>query len=424
MIGFRHVLNGQLNRIAQVFNMVLTADSVIGNVSTINDSSGNGNNAVQAVTANQGVMLNGFVDMTTSDYYAVTHNDALNVSASGATMFFATQFRGVVSNQHYSIISKGTLSGGWFLEYKNKIITFFITNTGQAVSSPILVDVDRSTVYGIVIGAGASTITFFANGIKKVVINPYLFPSITNNLIVNGLLNPTIQWQGDQLFKALKFKNSAISDTDALSEINTMHTIYALKFKKNIICDGNSLTFGTGGTLPYPTQLQTSLGTGVNVVNIGVSGQNTDNMIADAATQVDAVYYNVDNCSNILIAWEQTNQIGNTSDTSAVIYQKILDYCLTRRNRGFKVIVMTCIARASFTTGSAQEIRRLESNQLIRDNWSNFASAIVDLALQPEFDLPTKTSNLTYYNADGTHLVNAGYTKVKDYIIPVITPLI
>ena len=73
--------------------------------------------------------------------------------------------------------------------------------------------------------------------------------------------------------------------------------------------------------------------------------------------------------------------------------------------------------------GLDQETRRLESNQLIRDNWSNFASAIVDLALQPEFDLPAKTSNLTYYNADGTHLVNAGYTKVKDYIIPIITPL-
>lgn len=188
---------------------------------------------------------------------------------------------------------------------------------------------------------------------------------------------------------------------------------HSLITRSLILCDGNSLTRGFNLTAPesYPSQLLALMGGAAYIqdtyINRGVDGQTTADMLVDAATEIDAKRSKWADAA--VVCWEQTNDIGAAGATGVTAYDNIVTYCTDRRTAGFKVVVMTCIARGDAGWTGTMETHRTTSNQSIRDNWATFADGIVDLALDSRFTNPLNT---TYFQADKIHLTAAGYAVV------------
>lgn len=189
-----------------------------------------------------------------------------------------------------------------------------------------------------------------------------------------------------------------------------------------IVCDGNSITQGGfGGTYTYPQLLsqQTGFET-ATFYNFGVGGQQTSQMTADAATQIDPLISG--SAENILIAWEVGNDIYYNGDATAA-YNRFRDYCLARQAAGWRVIVLTCPARTQTTpfgdNPSQYETKLQAANTLLLANWETFADGIVDL----RSFTPLQTTSAPYYNADQAHLTQTGYEVFVPSLADVIKAL-
>ena len=189
-----------------------------------------------------------------------------------------------------------------------------------------------------------------------------------------------------------------------------------------IVCDGNSLTAGGYGGLTYPQLLAATLPmatNGTQVINKGVGGQQTSQMIADATTEIDSLYEEDRTC--ILIAWEVGNDIYFNNDVAAAQI-RFAEYCNARRAIGWKVIAITCTPRISFTDAGQQatyESRLQQANTWMLDNYSSFCDAIVN-ARQ---DARLQTVSSTYWNPDNIHLKQSGYEVLMTGIIEAISNL-
>lgn len=166
------------------------------------------------------------------------------------------------------------------------------------------------------------------------------------------------------------------------------------------VFDGDSLT--AEDVSSYPRQLQ-ALRNWKSYTNFAVSGQTIQMMLADATTQIDPY---IGQTSGLLIAWGGTNDVMSGADATTV-YNGIVAYASGRKAAGYRVIVLTMIARGYFTP--AMEQQRLQINTWLRQNWPNYAAALVDVASDPRLSNPT---NQTYFAGDQTHLTYAGYSVV------------
>lgn len=202
----------------------------------------------------------------------------------------------------------------------------------------------------------------------------------------------------------------------------------------NIVNDSNSLGAILGQPVagatsyygdiddPYPVQLEAQLKlsySGITIKNYGVGGQNMDNMIADAPTQIDPLIQS--GRPNILICWEITNSINSSSTTTTVAYNREVQYCTARRAAGWTVVTMTALRREGSLGGQtiANFNARLNTvNASMRANWPTFADALFDVAAIPEF----ATINATYF-LDLIHLNQAGHKRLVAGLIPVLKRL-
>jgi lysophospholipase L1-like esterase len=200
-----------------------------------------------------------------------------------------------------------------------------------------------------------------------------------------------------------------------------------------IVCDGNSLTAGQGGT-PYPAQLallEPFVSNGSTITNKGVGAQTTLDMIADAATDIDPLYDS--SVTSILPAWEVRNHLVVDTPTNTVAYDKFVEYCLARMNVGWKVVVLTILPswtygyREDNTVAGYEQLDadRLQINTWIRANYRDFGNVLCDVAsISGLSDLgdneqagytfsstrPTASANGLF--VDGTHLSTAGYALI------------
>lgn len=210
----------------------------------------------------------------------------------------------------------------------------------------------------------------------------------------------------------------------------------------NIVCDGNSLTSGqvsgadfiyNGGwpklLLDMP-QLQ-----GATMQNLGVAGQTTAMMMADAASQV---YPALTGAKNILIALEVRNSINQSGNARSAVdqYWSYLDgvraYC-TANSIDCTIVAVspfdsditnfgaTPAAVSTFGDSAAAFSAKLATAAgYVRAEWAAHADAFVDLAAIAEFS--PISSSVSY---DGTHLwYSTGYARIRDAVYPVIAPFL
>ncbi len=190
-----------------------------------------------------------------------------------------------------------------------------------------------------------------------------------------------------------------------------------------LVTDGNSISFesreadGSQSPLTYPVQLlQHPLISPLNITlrNPSVGGQDINAMINRASTFVDPYYVPG---RSVLVAWEFTNQLFNNSSVQSA-FNKFAQYCQARRNIGWKIVVVTALARNRKPSwGSITEFNQALSavNQLLRDNWQQFADQIVDVRLIPELD-PVQVT----YIPDGTHPNALGHSFFVKALAPTL----
>jgi lysophospholipase L1-like esterase len=210
-----------------------------------------------------------------------------------------------------------------------------------------------------------------------------------------------------------------------------------------ILCDGDSLTFGSGavpGTSDYVTQLQALLPGSYTAVNLGVNGQRITDQALDAATQVTPQLATYTGNRTCLVAWgDWINElIGGMSGTE--VYRRVVRYCRDMRLAGWDRLL---ILDATPITAPGETGERATANSLIaadfpvatsdpyvwlRQSATDYACGLVKLHAIANLQDPT---NATYY-ADGIHLTAAGYAIVAAKvnvalpllgILPTLSPL-
>lgn len=176
-----------------------------------------------------------------------------------------------------------------------------------------------------------------------------------------------------------------------------------------MICDGNSLTAGQGGT-PYPTTLGTLLGPTATVTNKGVGAATTAARAADAEDDIDA-YYN-QYVDNIAVLWEIRNSLyyGETLETVKTQYQ---NWCQGRRDAGFAVVAVTLLPGTANLNWD--ETNRQAINTWLRANYTSFADGLADVAADTRIGDAGDNLDGTYYT-DGTHMTSAGYAIVAGIV--------
>jgi len=188
----------------------------------------------------------------------------------------------------------------------------------------------------------------------------------------------------------------------------SLPTVTGLNMK--IVSDGNSNSVGYN--LPagqdYPTQVYNALGgsgAGYSIVNFGVSGQTTQDMQSDAATQIDPAY-NSSKTKNFLFAWEVENDVFVNSVSGATAATNMLNYWSGRKSTGFYVIGATSPLRGNNVLVNS---RIKTANTALLAGTSNY-DAIVDIPSIPML------SNVrgSGFQSDFTHFTYSGVLALRD----------
>jgi lysophospholipase L1-like esterase len=205
----------------------------------------------------------------------------------------------------------------------------------------------------------------------------------------------------------------------------------------NLVCDGNSLTAGTGG-YPWPSGLREQYPEFYPMTfrNIAQPGHTTLQLAQHGA---DSFW--VDGMTNVLVVWEGTNSIA-VNRTAVQAAQDMADYIAARlAAHPWRIVVGTCLPRqtaAGQTETTALNAALDTYNGLLRANYRAWgAKALFDVrsagsAFNPvDYSMSSfeaLAANTGYWTAGETnnhiHLSSAGYTHlIPNFIIPAIKRL-
>ncbi len=187
----------------------------------------------------------------------------------------------------------------------------------------------------------------------------------------------------------------------------------------NLVCDGNSLTAGTfasdADNTAWPPVcrglLIASQATHANkhwsVKSVAVSGHTTIQRIAAFTTDVQP-QYNVAYARNIVTFFEVINDVITNAATLPVAIVNVNTWIAQARTGGWEVMLST-VPPTTSTGNSANTVIPL-FNDYLRTNIATMSDfPVVELANHASLSNP---ANLTFFNADGVHLTDAGYAVV------------
>lgn len=183
-----------------------------------------------------------------------------------------------------------------------------------------------------------------------------------------------------------------------------------------LVGDGNSLMFGSGGAVPFLQQTSDMLG--LPLINKGVRGQNIQDMIADAARDVDPLL-EAEGVRPVLIVWEGLNYMRDTRGKSAADYVDLLEaYCRARRAAGWQRIVVVNSASHNWPSGSWKPGKTAgEINEEIKQRWRGFADAMLDVSWLMD------PSALDLYQSDQIHLTTRAQAHIARDLIGILPDL-
>jgi lysophospholipase L1-like esterase len=185
-----------------------------------------------------------------------------------------------------------------------------------------------------------------------------------------------------------------------------------------VVCDGDSLTAGIGGTA-YPTQLATLLGASYAVTQHGVSAQTLGEVMNDCEAQAD-LSISSSAVENVYVQWAGTNDnyYGLSADQ---IIGRITCAVERRLARGWdRVLLLTMLPRSDAGTPGTFESKRQTINTAIRAMATSQVK-IVDVAADTRIGDAGDELDTTYYAADKVHMNTTGYGVIAQAVADVIT---
>lgn len=174
-----------------------------------------------------------------------------------------------------------------------------------------------------------------------------------------------------------------------------------------VFCVGDSLTLGylaSSSANTYPARIA-SLNSTYEVRNLGVSGETTVQMLARATAEVKPFINGRQKV--IVIVWGGTNDVYVDGVSSGTLWTRYSALCNAYRNLGAQVVAMPIIPRSEFNSGM-RAVAAAFNTQLGTD-YATIATALCPLTSVSQFSNPLVTTG-TYWNADGVHLTDTGYT--------------
>lgn len=188
-----------------------------------------------------------------------------------------------------------------------------------------------------------------------------------------------------------------------------------------MVFDGCSLTNDTGLAVAdrYPSVVNAAITHPHSFYNSGIGGENIAEMAAGTASYVDP-YYKSNRAHNICIPWAGTIELGTDGWTAQEAYDAYVDYCEARRAVGWQVVAVTALPRSE---SAAYYALRSTYNTLIRDNYTDFADALADVAADTTIGEDGDETNETYYR-DKLHMTAAGYVIVAGIVQTAIETLL
>lgn len=336
-------------------------------------------------------------------------NALASVNRQACTIFCVSRHRSLVTTNFSSLISFGSgISFGY-------TTTMQPTNSGLfagAFATPTQksdLGVNRM-VHGI--RSNSSNIKYFEN-------DYYDTATATSSLVQTG------GWVGafggsnclNGEYEAIIVYSAALTDqqiTDVLALIDSIWPYES--FTGQVLCQGDSITGGTGGSpLPattfqdYPSQMVNGgyLSSSWKVVNLGQAGLQTSGVISGFSNRDtpphNATRFGTRQAYALLIG---TNDLGN-SVALATIKSNISSIVSSAQSAGSKVFIGTVLPRASPSALTAPQ----ETDRLALNTWIRAGSSSADVVVETALDSRMTNAADTAVYSDGVHLsvVGCGY---------------
>lgn len=194
-----------------------------------------------------------------------------------------------------------------------------------------------------------------------------------------------------------------------------------------VIANGDSNTYGQGGSPSYPTQLQALLDASYTVTNLGQSGRR----IADGVTYAPSEIYplfELDYDRFIILNWLSTNDLFD-GRPGATVYADYKAFCLSlltaaqARGKAMYLAAFTAIPQSGVGAPGDVETQRQNFNTPARANKATFSDFMVDLGADSRIgDSGDETSG--YYAGDSQHISVSGSGVVAELAKAAITAFI
>jgi len=210
-------------------------------------------------------------------------------------------------------------------------------------------------------------------------------------------------WSGK--ISKIQIYKRALSRHNLLDVIDQIKSEKRLRYKRQIMCMGDSRTAGTAhtSTASWPEQLQNSLGSAFAVYNCGLDGDTIANALTVESNRVISTLDTFQ--KQIVIVWYGFNDHALSAASAATIYANLLTYCQDLKTASPNFVVIICTELP--TTDATWNTKRATINASIAAELSPPWDYICDLAANTTIGDDADASNVTYYS-DGVHPTFAG----------------
>lgn len=227
-------------------------------------------------------------------------------------------------------------------------------------------------------------------------------------------------WSNSEIYRIILYNDTLNTDSvnAIVADCITRYNIDCVdSLPNNLICVGNSLTFGSlsKDRLSPVSQIN---GCKMAVHNYGIPGlqigttSTSGTWAYDYDTRIMPIYKSDPTKTNIISIFLGTNDIGSGGQSGAQTFARLNNFITAVRDSmpSAQIWVSTLIDRNGFRTAVSN------FNDSIRASPSLDADRIVDFGYgSPVESRFNDYTNTDIYNADGIHLTDSGYKVIGEY---------
>ena len=178
----------------------------------------------------------------------------------------------------------------------------------------------------------------------------------------------------------------------------------------------------------YPGQvIQMLLPTRYDYAKAGISHTTAATLGSQAPKTVDP-FFNRARGKNILVMWEGQSDLYQGADVEAA-YTSLTNFCRARKAIGWEVVVLTLPPRALdnldvVPARAHYEADRQAINGRLRANWSSYADALADVAMNPEIGPAETLKNADVYHVEDIRGPDTMTIKGKSIVAKIVAATI